>query len=213
MPGDQLIQSLVSDLRPVRPRRIAWEAAFLGVIAVIELGLFLAAGNARPDIAAAATHAPFWWKLAGSGLLALLGVGTAILSFDPARSPRRGLRWVPVLLGACALAGWIIDVAQDGWPAMAARVQLGQGLQCILTIAGLSLPPLLGLGLLMRRGAPTDVGGTALAVGIAAAAWGTFVFVFACPHDDPLWVALWYGLSSALVALSARLILPRLARW
>jgi Negative regulator of sigma F len=40
---------------------------------------------------------------------------------------------------------------------------------------------------LIRRGASTDRAGTALAAGLASAAWGAFVFVFACPSDDPLY--------------------------
>jgi hypothetical protein len=65
----------------------------------------------------------------------------------------------------------------------------------------------------MRRGAPTDTAGTSLAVGIAAAAWGAFVFVFACPFDDPLYIAVWYTVGCGLVTILARLLLPRLVRW
>ena len=50
-------------------------------------------------------------------------------------------------------------------------------------------------------------------VGLAAAAWGAFVFVFACPSDDPLYIAVWYSVGCGIVVLSSRLILPRLARW
>jgi hypothetical protein len=77
----------------------------------------------------------------------------------------------------------------------------------------LSLPAVIGLGLLMRRGAPTDTGGTSLAVGITAAAWGAFVFVFACPYDDPLYIVVWYSVGCGLVTLLARLALPHLTRW
>ena len=75
------------------------------------------------------------------------------------------------------------------------------------------LPAVIGLGLLMRRGAPTDRGGTALAAGLAAAAWGAFVFVFACPFDDPFYVAVWYSLGCGAVTLFARFALPPLTRW
>jgi hypothetical protein len=39
------------------------------------------------------------------------------------------------------------------------------------------------------------------------------VFVFACPHDDPLYVAVWYTVGCGLVTLVARLLLPLLTRW
>jgi hypothetical protein len=77
----------------------------------------------------------------------------------------------------------------------------------------LSLPAMAALGVLMRRGAPTDIGGTSLTAGIAAAAWGAFVFVFACPADDPLYIAVWYVVGCGLVTMFARVVLPRLASW
>jgi hypothetical protein len=65
----------------------------------------------------------------------------------------------------------------------------------------------------MRKGAPTHRAETALAAGIAAAAWAAFVFTFACDHDDPLYVAVWYTLACTLSASIARLVLPLLTRW
>ena len=62
----------------------------------------------------------------------------------------------------------------------------------------------------MRR--PT-LARTSLTAGIAAAAWGAFVFVFACPYDDPLYIVVWYGVGCALVALLSRAVLPWLTRW
>jgi hypothetical protein len=67
--------------------------------------------------------------------------------------------------------------------------------------------------LLMRRGAPTDTRGTSLLVGLAAAAWGAFVFVFACPFNDPLYIAVWYSVGCGTVTLLSRFVLPRLAHW
>jgi hypothetical protein len=37
--------------------------------------------------------------------------------------------------------------------------------------------------------------------------------VFACPFDDPLYIAVWYALGCGLVAGFTRLVLPRLTRW
>ena len=79
-----------------------------------------------------------------------------------------------------------------GCGAVAGPAGLAERVVCAGKMFGLSLPPLLALGLLMRRGAATDLEGTSWAVGVAAAAWGAFVFVFACPKDDPLYLAVWY---------------------
>jgi hypothetical protein len=39
------------------------------------------------------------------------------------------------------------------------------------------------------------------------------VFVFACPFNDPLYIAVWYTVGCGIVTLFSRAILPRIARW
>ena len=213
MKVDALVDRLVQDLRPVRPRRLFHDALVAGAAGAVELGLFLWLGATRPDMPVAMGHMPFWWKLTSMGLIALVGGTVALVSFSPTRSPRGGLRLLLALIAVCLAAGWTLDAAREGWPALAARLNWHDGWQCVYKMILLSLPALAGLGLLMRRGAPADMGGTAWTVGIASAAWGAFVFVFACPHDDPLYVALWYAVGCGLVTLAARVILPPLTRW
>jgi hypothetical protein len=213
MPNERLINHLVGDLKPVRRRSAARDLLTLGVICGVELALFLWSGAMRPDMCTAMGQPSFWWKATSLGLIAAVGGIVAILSFNPVQSPRGGLRWLTGLAALCLAAGWGIDAARDGWPALAARINWHHGLQCVTKMVLLSIPAVIGLGLLMRRGAPTDTGGTALTAGIAAAAWGAFVFVFACPYDDPLYIAIWYAVGCGLVTLFARLVLPPLTRW
>ncbi len=213
MSTDRVVDRLASDLKPIRRRRVAGDALILGITCAVELALFLGLGAMRPDMPLAMEQPSFWWKLTSLGLIAAVGSAVAISSFDPVESPRRGLRWLVALIALCLVVGWGIDAARDGVPALAARVNWRGGLQCVYEMALLSLPAVVGLGFLMRRGAPTDTGGTATTVGIAAAAWGAFVFVFACPYDDPLYIAVWYAVGCGLVTLFARLVLPPLTRW
>lgn len=197
----------------MRPRRAGRDVLILAVVCLVELVLFLSLGAMRPDMGAAMELPSFWWKLGSLGVIALIGATVAILSFDPVRSPRRGLRWLVAIVAVALGAGWFIDASRAGWPILAARVDWKDGLRCAVEMVILSLPAVIGLGLLMRRGAPTDTAGTALSVGIAAAAWGAFIFVFACPYDDPLYIALWYGVGCGFVSVLARLLLPPLTRW
>jgi len=213
MPNDRLLDELVADLRPVRPRRARRDLLLLGVIGALELGLFLLFGAARHDIMVAMKLPSFWWKIGSLGVLTLTAGITAVRSFDPSVSPRRGLRLIPGLIGVALAIGWLIDAAGAGGPALWARLMWHHGVDCMFAMVMLSIPAICALGLLMRRGAPTDRKGSALAAGVAAAAWGAFVFVFSCPHDDPLYVAVWYLAGSAVTALIARLLLPRMARW
>jgi hypothetical protein len=213
MANNDLIDQLVSDLQPVTPRRPRRDALIFAALCLVELVLFLCLGAMRPDMDAAMATPSFWWKLVSMGVIALAGATVAILSFDPVRSPRRGLRWLVGIAAGAIIAGWFVDASRAGLPALAARLNWPDGVQCTFKVIVLSLPPVIGLGLLMRRGAPTDTAGTALSVGIASAAWGAFVFVFACPYDDPLYIAFWYTVACAFVSLVARLLLPPLTRW
>lgn len=212
MPTD-LIDRLSADLTPVRPRSTRRDAATLTVVAAAQLALFLWLGAGRDDMRHAVAHPGFWWKLSSLGLLALLGAGAALRSFDPVSDPRRGLRRAGLAVAAVLAAGWAVDLAGAAAGALPARLDWRMGVECAFETVALTLPALITLGLLMRRGAPTHIGGASLAVGLTGAAWGAFVFAFACPSDDPLYIVVWYGVSIACVTVAARLILPRLARW
>jgi hypothetical protein len=213
MANDHLLDRLVGDLKPVRRRKPVREFLLLGVLGAIEVALFLGLGMMRPDMPRAMEMPSFWWKLGSLGLIALVGAVVTVLSLDPVASPRRGLRWLGAILVASLAGGWVIDAARDGWPALATRLNWHDGLQCVMKMGLLSVPAVVALGLLMRRGAPTDRAGSSLAAGIAAAAWGAFVFVFACPYDDPFYIVVWYAVGCGLVTLFARLALPRFTRW
>ncbi|HTU53619.1 MAG TPA: DUF1109 domain-containing protein [Acetobacteraceae bacterium] len=213
MPVSPLIESLVKDLKPVRRRTARADALIVAALCLLELALFLRLGMAQPDMKMAMHQPTFWWRLASLFLIAVLGAATAIASFDPVASPRRGLRRLALAVAACLAAGLFIRQGSFDAASLAARLDWHDGIQCVAKMVSLSIPPLAGLGLLMRRGAPTDRAGTSLAVGITAAAWGAFVFVFACPYNDPLYIAVWYTVGCGLVTILARLLLPRLVRW
>src|SRR5215469_9910151 len=213
MQHDQLVDRLAADLKAIRRRSVQSELLILATLCGIELGLFLAVGMMRPDMPEAMDHLSFWWKLSSLGLIALIGASAAIISFNPAESPRRGLRSLVAILVLCLAIGWVIDASQNGLPTLATRLDWHEGVKCVCQMVLLSIPAAIALGLFMRRGAPTDLNGTSLASGVAAAGWGAFVFVFACQHDDPLYVAVWYTVGCGLVILFARLLLPWLTRW
>jgi hypothetical protein len=213
MASDDLIDRLTRDLKPVRPRRPGRELLALGVLGVSELALSLWLGMSRPDMPVAMEMPSFWWKLGSLGLIALVGAVVAVLSLNPAASPRRGLRLLGTILFLTLAGGWVIDAARDGWPALVSRLNWHDGLKCVTKMSLLSIPAVIALGLLMRRGAPTDTAGSSMASGIAAAAWGAFVFVFACPYDDPFYIMVWYAVGCGLVTLFSRLTLPWLTRW
>lgn len=216
-PGDPLIDRLVADLGVVRPRHWQREAALITALVLVEILLFVMLRGVRPDMHDAMATMPFWWKSSSLVVIAAIAAATALISLDPATTTARRLSrlwWTLAIAVPVSLAfGWLLDAGAVGEAALMARLDWRDGLDCLLSIGLMSLPPLAVLGLLMRRGAPTQPGRTALAAGLAAAGLGAVVFSFHCNHDDPLYVAVWYGGAVAAVAGLARLVLPSLNRW
>jgi hypothetical protein len=210
---DTLVNRLAEDLKPVRRRRLGLDIVIIVAICSAELALFFALGFARSDMPMMMKQPTVWWRLASLGLISLISGLLAIRSFNPAYSPRIGMRWLAVIVVICLMFGLCIGAGTEGLDAIIHRLNWKDGLQCVTKMIALSIPPLIGLSVLMRRGAPTDTRRTALLVGLAAAAWGAFVFVFACPFDDPLYVATWYSLGCGSVTLLSRFVLPRFTAW
>jgi hypothetical protein len=213
MSNDRLIEKLVADLRPTQARNVKTEMLLVGLAGLLELALYLGAGAARPDMASAVTLLTFWWKLSSLAIIAALGVLAAVRSFDPTISPGASLRWLAVLAGISLAIGWALDAAGGNGQPLLARLNWHEGVACMLNVAALSAPVVALLTFLMRRGAPVEGRSSALIVGAAGAAWGAFVFAFHCNHDDPLYIATWYGGAVVVTALLARVLLSRLVRW
>ena len=213
MPTDQFLDSLAADLRPVEPRRDTRDLAVFAALAAVELAAFLTLDVKFVDLAAAVSSPSFWWKLTGLGLITLVSVVTAIRSFDPAKSPRLGLRLGALLIASALVTGLALDLSYPTQATVLERLAWQDGLRCVASMVGLSIPAIMALGYLMRRGAPTDRAGTSVAGGVAAASWGAFVFAFACPHFDPLYVVTWYMVGTAGIVIAARYAFLAVSRW
>ncbi len=211
---DALIEALAAGLTPVQARTPARNWAAFALLAAVEVAAYLAVAGMRPDMGMAMGRTAFWWKALSLVVLAGIGIATAIAALRPDRSPRRGLRLFGIAAAVAIAVGWGLDAAHGAAPdQLALRLDWREGLACLGEIVVLALPALGILALLMRRGAPTDPSGAATAAGAAAAAWGGAVFTFACPHDDPFYIAVWFALSIGVVMAVARLLLPKLTRW
>ena len=211
MSHDILINELSSQLRPVQRRNIARETCWLAGLGGLELALVLALGTMRPDMARAIGHPFMWWKLGSLALLVAISAFTAVRSFSPMISPRRGLSLTMILIGLAVVLGAMVGPDGSVAPTITERLAPLHGLGCAAGIVILSLPMLGILSIFMRKGASTHAEGSALAVGLAGGSWGAFVFAFCCPVNDPIYIVAWYSLGCASVTLMARLILPRYA--
>ena len=213
MRTDGLLDHLVADLKPVSRPQVWRDVGLLGLLAVAELAVYIGIGQLRPDIDTAMAQPIWWWKLASAVAMAILATIIAVRSFAPGQTaPLARKSLVPLILTAI-IAGWVINAMMDMMAPLLERLHWQAGLYCIRGVLSLSVVPMLAFGLLMRRGASTDPALSANAAGLAAAGWGTAVFVFHCPHDDMRYIEVWYTISMLLVIGIARLILPRLTRW
>ncbi len=208
-----LIDELTEDLAPVRPRRLWADVAIMTLIAVLELALLFAVGVAHLDMHRMLTQPTMGWRIVSLGLIAVLSGFTAIRSVEPAYSARGPLRWLVLLIAVCVVSGMFMGAMPRDLAGVIRALDWPSGVDCAAKIILLSIAPLAALAVLCRRGAPTDLRRTPLLMGLAAAAWGAFVFVFACPFNDPLYIVVWYGVGGGAVTLVARLVLPRVARW
>lgn len=213
MRSDQLIATLTADLKPVRVRSSRRDLLTLAGIGAVEVALFVAIGAARPDLRAAAMSPVLWWKLTTLAVVAGIGVVGAVRSFAPDRLPRAGLRWMFGMVAVALIVGIALGIGHPVAGTLIERLDWRHGIDCIVEMTALSIPAIAGIAWLARRGAPVDRGGTAVAAGVGAAAWGAFVFALACPSDDPLYITCWYLLGCGAITLAARAILARAMRW
>jgi hypothetical protein len=206
---ESLIRTLSADLAPVKRRSVPHECALLVSLAVAELMLVLGAGAMRTDMDRVIL-APFMiWKMGSLALLAGITSAVAIRSFAPRASSRRALVLTLCLAMLAIGGGTFVTSAVDSGRPLFDRLSPVHGVLCATAITVLALPMMAMLAVLMRRAAPVRPKESALACGVAAACCGALIFTPCCPMNDPLYIAVWYSLGVATVALAARWLLPR----
>ncbi|MEO7239869.1 MAG: NrsF family protein, partial [Sphingomicrobium sp.] len=209
-----LIEQLAGGLTPVRARSIAREAVILTLIVALELALLAVTGEFRPDLSASLLLPQSWWRFGGLGLLAVMAGWCALASYAPDGKARLGRQLTVLTAIALVAVGWVIDASETAAAgSIAERLMWRNGIDCVVTMLILAVAPLITLGILMRRGAAADLAASATASSFAGAGFAALVFSFNCPHDDPLYVVVWYAIGIALITFAGRLILPRLTRW
>jgi len=208
-----MIDRLVGDLEPVRPRRIRTDALILGAVALIELALVLMLDQQRADLHEAMRGGMFWWKFGTCLVLALAG-GIAVLSaFDPETRARPLWHGLAAAAAVVLLVGAVLIGVNTSPEPVMVRLDMREGLECLLWSLLLALPVGAAILWLAGRAAPTRPRATATAAGIAATGWGAFVFSWSCPHADPLYVLVWYGGAVLIGAIAGRLLLTPVLRW
>jgi len=104
-------------------------------------------------------------------------------------------------------------LAATGDTPVLGRIYPSNGVECLLftVCGGLMIGAVLTLWL--RRGAPTSQERAGLLVGLASGSFAAAAYSLHCPHNDLVYIGLWYTLAVALVALVGRIVVPPLIRW
>jgi hypothetical protein len=213
MRTDDLITSLVAELKPVRrgaPTRLLVLAFGCGVVAAS--GLMLGGLGLRPDLHVAMTAAPFWMKAAYTIALALFGFWLVERVGRPGARVGPLLSAVFLVAAIMMLAGAIQTLRAPAalrWPMFLG----GSYAVCPILIVALAIPILFAMLIGLRRMAPTRLVLSGALAGLLAGAAGAGVYGLHCTESSALFVAVWYTLgiaaTTALGALCGRVAL----RW
>jgi hypothetical protein len=210
MKTDDLIKALAADTAlPARPLARTWliTGAAAALLAAV---VFFATIGPRPDIADAAQTVRFLLK----PMLTLILAATAFAALSTLSRP--GARPNSVLLAAApALLALAVIAELAVLPAEAWRVNLvgTNALVCLTYIPLIGIGPLAAFLLALRHGAPTRPTLAGAVAGLLAGGVAATLYALHCPDDSPLFVATWYTLAIAGLAVIGALAAPRIARW
>ncbi|WP_137156324.1 DUF1109 domain-containing protein [Rhizobium sp. FKL33] len=211
MKTEDLIALMAKDAKSVKPLGPAF-SGWLALGAAASALLLIATIGLRPDLAAMIATPRVAFKIALTLLLAF----SAILLARRIGEPGASLRPAFTLIGIAGLAlvgGVVAELAalpRQNW--MTSLIGRNSN-YCLIAIPTLSLMPLAGLMLALRRGAPGHPALAGAGAGLAAGAAAAAIYAWHCPDDSPLFVACWYMLSILTVTLAGSLIGARALRW
>lgn len=212
MDTKELIKALVADRRkPAATLSRAWWSA-AGLSIALAAAIVFAALAPRPDIALAAETPRFLFKL-------LFAITLTLSAFGPIRAlSRPGENWrkaMPYLVTAPALLGAAVMVELLVLPpkTWAAGMIGANGVACLTALLLIGLGPLAIILAALRHGAPTSPAIAGAVAGLLAGGISATFYAIHCPDDSPLFMAIWYTIAIAALAVLGSAAAHRLVRW
>jgi len=211
-PTDQLVQSLVSDLRPVPRAAIVLRLAIGATVgAATSVFLLMLLIGSRPDLAMVIQSTRFWSK--AGYMLATAGISLLVAARLARPGSNTRLMWllpIPLLVYLPAAILELIRTEPTNW----VPLLLGYGWQlCTWLVLILSIPIYIGLWWAFRSFAPTRMEAAGAVTGLCASAIAGVVYCLHCPTDTAVFALTWYTLAFAIAAMVGRLLGHRLLHW
>jgi hypothetical protein len=211
MDTESLIRTLAQDRADAVPMPRAWALA-AGIAAILAAMAFWASTGPRPDIADAAGTVRFLFKF----VVTLSLFATALWALSALARPGADARAVlPALLVAPSLL--LIAIGMELMAISADQIGprwIGNNsLVCVTSIPLIGIGPLAAFLLALRHGAPDRPALAGALAGIVAGGLAATFYAAHCADDSPLFVATWYTLAIALLAVVGAAAGRVVARW
>jgi hypothetical protein len=112
----------------------------------------------------------------------------------------RGWAWLLLIPAGLLVGGIACEMVMPQRLPMMTRLMGTNSRVCLTAIPLMSLPLLAGALVGLRHGAPTRPAITGAIAGLLSAGLSATLYASHCSDDSPLFVAMWYTISTALVA-------------
>lgn len=212
MDTHELIRALAADTRrPAASIPSIWWGA-VGLAIPLAAAVFFTTLGPRPDIALAAETPRFLFKFAIMIALAASAFGLARALSRPDETWRKVMPYLAVApaLIAMAVIVELFVLPPDTW---SAKLVGANALACLTFISLIGIGPLAIFLLALRRGAPARPALAGAVAGLLAGGIAATFYAAQCTDDSPLFVATWYTIAIAGLALVGAVGAHLFARW
>lgn len=212
MDTDELIRALVADeRRQAASISSVWWGA-MGLAIAIAGATFFAAFGPRPDIAVVAESPRFLFKFVVMIALAASAFGVARVLSRPGEPCRTAIPYLAVAptLAIIAVSAELFLVPSNMW---SAKLFGANAMACLTFISVVGIGPLAIFLLALRHGAPEKPALAGAVAGLLAGGIAGALYTAHCTDDSPLFVAAWYTIAVAGLALIGAAGAHRFVRW
>lgn len=212
MDTNELIRALAADARQhtASVSSVWWGA--VGLAIPLAAAVFFTTLGPRPDIALAAETPRFLFKFVITITLAASAFGLARALSRPDEIWRKAMPYLAVApaLIAMAVIVELFVLPPDTW---SAKLVGANSMVCLTLISLIGIGPLTIFLLALRQGAPARPALAGAVAGLLAGGIAATFYAAQCTDDSPLFVATWYTIAVAGLALVGAVGAHLFARW